>query len=86
MKDFRLPPTETQYETWRFIVRFVEANGFQPSRAEIATHFKISQASVRDRLKGLEQKGWIVITGTERALKMPDLYFVAKKKPLKDKK
>jgi DNA-binding Lrp family transcriptional regulator len=67
-------------ELWAYVVKYIEENGYQPSRAEMAERFRISETSVQSRLEGLEQRGRVVMTGIDRALQMPDIKFKAVKR------
>jgi SOS-response transcriptional repressor LexA len=75
-------PTPAQMQLWSYLVQYVCENGYQPSQTEMGEHFGITQASVQDRLKGLQERGYLFLTGVERAIQMPDLKFcVEKRKP-----
>ncbi len=76
----RRAPTPAQIELWAFIVKTIKEKGYQPSQAEMAKEFGISTPSIQDRLRGLEARGYIKLTGVERAIQMPDLIFVPEKR------
>lgn len=62
-------PSEKQLEVLRYIISYVEVNGFQPSQLEIADYFGLSKNAIQNRLKELERRGVIEMPkGRERAV------------------
>lgn len=56
----RKPLTRHQHGVYAFVAKYIEANGFAPSFAEIAANFGYrSLATVHEHLGNIERKGWI---------------------------
>jgi DNA-binding Lrp family transcriptional regulator len=88
-----LPPLSAPLaQTWRFLIDFVSANGFQPNRMEMAGALGLSPAGVNYRVANLVTKGYARYTlapareggpskrrlTAERALQLPGVtYHVA---------
>ncbi len=72
-------PSDKQMDVFKFIIAFVEENGFQPSQTEIGLHFKVSKNAVTERLKSLERNGVVKlpITARERAIRLKHVKFKA---------
>jgi SOS-response transcriptional repressor LexA len=70
----RPDPSEKMLQVLRFIVSFVEENGYQPSQAEMAAHFGVTKSAVAARLKGLAERGVIGLTDGERERAVRLLY------------
>ena len=62
--------TQTQKETYQFIVDYVREKGVAPTRREIGERFGISQHAVCCRVDGMIKKGLLVPgpRGTSRSL------------------
>lgn len=75
--------TDKQRETLRFIIEFVQANGFQPSRQEMAMETGTTRHSATQRVWQLRDKGYVVLPpgGGERCLALPGLRFKAELAP-----
>lgn len=52
-------PTPKQVEVFKFLIRYVEQHGFQPSQQEMAEALEVTQNAVSERLRGLAQRGYI---------------------------
>lgn len=62
-------PSEKQLEVLRYIISYVEVNGYQPSQLEMAEHFSISKNAIQGRLRELDRRGLIEMpAGRERAV------------------
>lgn len=61
-----LEATTKQLELLGFIISYTEENGYQPSQAEMACHFGVTQNAIWERLKGLEHRGEITLPGGRR--------------------
>ena len=74
-------PSEKQLELLAFIIEFIEANGYQPTQAEMAARFGVTKNAVQNRLMELAARGLIELpTGTkarERAIKLCHVRFSA---------
>ena len=66
------PLTEAQRRVLEFIGEFIKANGFPPTRQQIADRFEYASSSACDvHLKALERKGFLSISpGISRGLKI----------------
>lgn len=54
------PLTRVQRSVYDYVARYIGANGFAPSFAEIADNFGYkSHATVHEHLANIERKGWI---------------------------
>lgn len=53
------PLTKTQKETLDYLKEYIKVAGYAPTINQIGNHFKISDSSVHDRLRRLEEKGYI---------------------------
>lgn len=53
------PATQVQLETLKYIMFFIEYHGYQPRLRNLAFKFQITVNAVRDRLQGLERKGYL---------------------------
>lgn len=71
---------EPQLEAIEFIIDCVEKNGFQPSQAELAHHFKVTKKDIQIRLKELAQQG-LIGTIKDRAIGLKNVGFRAFFKP-----
>jgi SOS-response transcriptional repressor LexA len=72
-------PSEKQLEILAYIVRYVEAHGYQPSQDEMAAEFGVYKNAIRMRLKRLEERGLIKLTDSDRAIELPYFKFRASK-------
>jgi SOS-response transcriptional repressor LexA len=71
-------PSEKQLELVLFIIRHVERWGYQPSRSEMAAHFKVTKSAINGRLIEAEARGIIKIQpGKERAILLKYIRFQA---------
>lgn len=70
-----LKPTDAQKVLYQYILGHVESFGFQPSRTEMAHHFGVSTAAIKERLDGLEKKGFIISSGVDRGIIFPKVGF-----------
>jgi SOS-response transcriptional repressor LexA len=73
-------PTGSQKQLYVYLLKYISENGYQPSQAEMAEHFHITQASIQDQLRGLEKRGFLVMSGVERAIQIPDVRFGVQKR------
>jgi Mn-dependent DtxR family transcriptional regulator len=66
-----------QAEVWDYIVNHVCEHGFQPTAVDMAEHFKVTPAAVRERVTHLVRKGLLGLgaRGTERSLDLMGLKF-----------
>ena len=63
--------TERQFEVYEYIKDYIKAEGYPPSRTEIANYMDIYPNGVTCHLKALQQKGAIVVTPKiQRAIKL----------------
>lgn len=62
------PLTKKQRNTYDFIEQFGIKNRYMPSLEEIGKRFKISVPSALDRVRRLEQKGWISRSSDPRSI------------------
>lgn len=69
--------SDKQLEIFQFIVAHIQDHGYQPSVSEMATHFEVTKRAILDRLKLLEEKGFIRHTGKDRAIELPHVRFQA---------
>jgi len=60
--------TSKQREVLSFILDFSSRNGYQPSQAEIAKGLGLGTSSVQARLKGMQKKGHLSLSGQVRAI------------------
>jgi hypothetical protein len=62
-----------------YILRFVQENGYQPSTAEMARHFKVHRKAIADRIKQLASKGVVGLQPLyrERCLELRGVKFAA---------
>lgn len=58
--------SEKQLEVLLYIIRHIEEFGFQPSIVEIGHHFGVDKRAIYGRMKLLEQKGFILMSGEGR--------------------
>lgn len=58
--------SEKQREVYLFIIGFVERFGFQPTLREIADALGVDKRAIQDRLRLLEEKGLIELSGESR--------------------
>lgn len=66
-------PSPAQEETLRYIWRWSQEHQFQPSYREMAKAFGgISTQAVQDRLRGLDKKGYLQMSGRARGLRITD--------------
>lgn len=77
MKRAKPEVSREQYELLEYIVRYTEANGYQPSQQEMGAHFKITQTAVRSRLESLAMRGFLTMTGKDRAIRLTGLKYKA---------
>jgi hypothetical protein len=67
-----LEPTQTvskkQLEVYQFIIAYVAERGYQPTIAEVAAKLEVDPKAVHDRLRLLQRKGVLTMTGKERAI------------------
>jgi hypothetical protein len=72
-------PTAEQIDLLRYVVSFVEQNGYQPSYREIADHFIVSPSLVKLWVKALAGFGLVTTRQRDRgrALGLPGLPFQA---------
>ena len=69
MKISDKPLTARQADILNYIIDFIESAGYPPSFREIGSYFGIrSTNGVRDHLRALTRKGYIVHDSTARAL------------------
>lgn len=70
--------SEKQLEVFKYLIAYIQDNGFQPSVAEMAVHFNVSKRAVLDRLQLLEEKGFIRCgKSKDRAIEFPMIKFKA---------
>jgi len=55
-------PTEAQYRVFMWIQTYIGANGYPPTRKEIATGMGCSSGNAAEQhLRALQKKGWVVL-------------------------
>lgn len=59
--------TEREQDTYDYIVSCIK-EGLPPSRKEIADKFDLWPSGADNRLKNIEAKGWIRLTGQSRGI------------------
>lgn len=69
-------PSPQMLEVYLYIIKYVEDNGFQPIRTEIAAHFGITVNAINSRLDGLVERGFIEM-GAERSIRLLGVKFKA---------
>lgn len=62
--------TEKQLAVLSYIKLCIKANKYQPTVKEIAEYFKMTNQAIFDKLKALEKKGYIKLTGKARAIEI----------------
>ena len=74
----KIPLTEREYETYKFLIDFIKEHGYAPTYQEIADGLYLSAKScAKDRLQKLEIKGKIeILQGSPRAIKVIGYKFV----------
>ncbi len=66
MKDL----TEIQRQTYNDIIKFYKENGYPPTVRELTKIYNITLGAVQDRLRALQSKGYIHISGVSRGIKL----------------
>jgi SOS-response transcriptional repressor LexA len=76
--------SDKQLEVFQHIIKHIQDHGYQPSVAEMAIHFEVTKRAILDRLKLLQEKGFIRQTGKDRAIDLPHVRFqaTATKRPI----
>jgi SOS-response transcriptional repressor LexA len=70
--------TARQESLLKFLLEYIQVNGYQPSRQEFADHFGISKSAINQTLLSLEKKGWIKLDPhRERAIRIMMVRFQA---------
>lgn len=71
-------PTDKQTELLKYIIDFTQEHGYQPTRAEMASHFNVAVNAVNERLKGLARRGIIDLdNAADRAIGLGSIRFKA---------
>lgn len=70
-------PTAKQLSLLRYILQFIQDYGYQPSRAEMAVHFRVTKTCINTRLRQLENHGFLELRHLDRAIKIHDVHFRA---------
>ena len=60
-------PSEKQLEVLRFLIEFIEQNGYQPTHGEMAEHFDVSKNAIQGRLKELARRGLVEMPADRKA-------------------
>jgi SOS-response transcriptional repressor LexA len=76
----QITASEKQLEVFVFIVQYVERHGYQPSQQEISNALGVARRAVFDRLKLLEEKGYLELSrdGRDRAIWLKHVRFEAR--------
>lgn len=70
--------TEGMRSLLQFVIQQILECGFQPSRQEMAEHFRVSKTTIANRLADLARKGYVrVVPGRERGIEVVGLRFRA---------
>jgi SOS-response transcriptional repressor LexA len=76
-------PSDKQLALLRWIIKYLQRHGFQPSRKEMAKHFGCYQNAIQHHLKVLHQFGFVQLNDErERALIIPGIEITVRVKPL----
>lgn len=59
-------PSDAQMEVLRYIIKFVEDHGFQPTQGEIGEAFGVTKNAIQNRLRELARRGLIEISTGEK--------------------
>src|SRR5205823_5586466 len=80
MAKKQLVVSEKQLEVFMFIIKHVEAYGYQPSQQEVANALGVGKRAILDRLILLQEKGYLELSGEsrDRGIRLPNVKFEAK--------
>jgi len=61
MRDY--PLTKLQNDLIKFFISFMEENFYQPTLYDMAANWSVTPATIHQRLKSMQKKGYLTMTG-----------------------
>ena len=55
--------THLQKELRKYIISFMEKNFYQPTLYDMAANWSVTPATIHQRLKSMQKKGYLTMTG-----------------------